>query len=128
MVDEIKCYCEAPARLRHSKYGPFWGCTRWPECDGTVGCHPGTTRPLGVLADKSTRQARIRAHEALDGLWEPLGKKYRSVAYRMLAIEMGVDEAHMGEMSREECRLVVEWAEAVGPEEILEYGEGERVL
>ena len=114
------CYCGAPARLRKSRYGPFWSCSRWPECDGTVGCHPGTTTPLGSLADKETRQARKRAHDAFDVLWKPLGREYRATAYRMLADELELDEAHMGEMSREECERVVEWSEGMGPEDVEE--------
>jgi ssDNA-binding Zn-finger/Zn-ribbon topoisomerase 1 len=121
----VQCYCGADARLRRSKYGPFWSCSLWPECDGTVGCHPGTTTPLGTLADKATRQARIKAHDAFDALWQPLGKSYRATAYRMLAEELEVDEAHMGEMSREDCERVVEWAEALGPEDVGGYAEME---
>ncbi len=28
--------CGAPMTLRQSRYGPFWGCTRYPECKGTL--------------------------------------------------------------------------------------------
>ncbi len=28
--------CGAPMVLRQSRYGPFWGCSRYPECKGTL--------------------------------------------------------------------------------------------
>jgi ssDNA-binding Zn-finger/Zn-ribbon topoisomerase 1 len=120
-MSTVTCYCGAPGVLRESRWGKFWGCDRWPECDGTVGCHPGTSTPLGTMADKVTRSARIQAHDAFDALWEPLGKPYRKHAYRMLGEEFGIDEPHIGEMDAEMCERVVEWAQAMGPEDVEEY-------
>jgi len=121
MSDAPPCYCGSPTRLRHSKYGPFYSCTRWPECDGTVGCHPGTTTPLGTPANKATRQARMDAHNAFDALWKPMDgqrKRYRSAAYTWLAHELGQSEVHMGEMSAEECGRVIELCDGMGPEDL----------
>lgn len=109
----MKCFCGAPALLRDSKWGKWYACTRFPACDGAVGCHKGTDRPLGTLADKPTRQARKEAHEAFDPLWQD-GDMTRSEAYAWLASEMGLGEVHIGEMSREECAQVVELVEAEG--------------
>lgn len=121
--DAPTCYCGAPTRLRESQYGHFYGCSRYPDCDGLVGAHPGTTKPLGVPAPKATRQARKRAHDAFDALWQPMGseaKAYREAAYRWLADEFEADEVHIGEMDEEECERVIELCEGMGPEDIRE--------
>lgn len=119
-MSELSCYCGAPARLRKSKYGPFWSCSRWPECDGTVGCHPGTTKPLGSLADKETRQARALAHSAFDGLWEAEDGPSRSGAYTWLAwrIEVDPEECHIGSFDLDTCKKVVAYATTTTPAEV----------
>ena len=62
-----KCpYCGAPVLLKDSNYvyhnnknyGKMWVCSNYPECDAYVGCHPGTTIPLGRLADSALRKAK----------------------------------------------------------------------
>jgi hypothetical protein len=48
---------------------PMWKCTACP--DSYVGCHPGTTDPLGFPADKGLRRARSMLHEhRIDPLWQ----------------------------------------------------------
>ena len=115
------CYCGSPSVLRKSRYGQFWACSRGYDCDGLVGCHPGTKTPLGVLADKPTRDARKQAHDAFDGLWEPMGSEsrtYRAAAYRWLAEELDIDEPHMGAMDRETALHVVEMCEGMDPDDL----------
>ena len=35
--DEVSCpKCGAPMKIRKSQYGVFYGCTRYPECDGII--------------------------------------------------------------------------------------------
>lgn len=46
----------------------FYQCRACP--DAYVGCHPGTTDPLGRLADKKLRLAKSHAHAVFDPLWE----------------------------------------------------------
>lgn len=101
--------CGAEMKLRQSRYGPFYGCPRYPECDGKHGAHPNGD-PLGVPAKKATREARQRAHAAFDELWRS-GELSRGQAYKRLAEHMGVDEVHIGEMDEEQCDQVVAWAE-----------------
>lgn len=50
--------CQAPMLLRESRFGKFYGCTRFPECRGTHGAHPDG-RPLGVPANAETKEARV---------------------------------------------------------------------
>ena len=44
-------------------YGPVYICK---PCQAWVGCHRGTIKPLGRLADKELRRAKIAAHDAFD--------------------------------------------------------------
>lgn len=107
-------YCEKVAKLvptdfvhgTHMAYGEQWVCR---PCDASVGCHKGTTRPKGSLANKALRQARIRAHGALDPLWKPGGGMERREAYAWLAEHMGVDgkHCHIGMFDIDQCSRVV---------------------
>lgn len=117
------CYCGSNTVLRRSSYGPFWGCERWPECDGLVGCHPGSTTPLGTPADQATRSARRTAHEAFDALWAEAGSSARSAAYRWLAETLGLteDECHMAHMDIETCEAVIAAVEQMEPEALEAY-------
>lgn len=109
--------CGAPAVLvdgrvlrpdvRKFHHRNFWTC---PKCDVHVGCHKGTTEPLGTLADRETRQARLEAHEAFDRLWKfKVWNLDRPQWYAWLADKLGLtaDECHIGRMDREMCREVV---------------------
>lgn len=92
---------------------PFWRCL----CGAYVGCHPGTYKALGTPCGYATRQARIAAHEALDGLWrrkmakDGVGKhEARPAAYRWMAAQLNIDPArcHIGMMNEATARRVVE--------------------
>lgn len=99
--------CGREMMLKRSKYGPFYGCVAWPQCEATHGAHPDG-RPLGIPADKATREARMRAHEAFDG-WRKAAGVRRPMAYRELAkrMEMTEDEAHIGRFDIDQCERVV---------------------
>ena len=78
-------------------------------CNARVGCHPGTTKPLGRLANAELRVAKIAAHAAFDPMWRD-GSRKRKAAYKWLAEQLGVDvnACHIGEFDVETCRRVVE--------------------
>ena len=48
----------------------FYGCSNWPECNGVHGAHLNG-EPLGIPADKETKQWRIKAHERFDEICPP---------------------------------------------------------
>lgn len=116
-------HCGQPARLGDSaeiygtSYGPAWICARYPRCDSYVGCHPGTTRPLGTLADYRTRKSRRAAHEVFDRIWltrwhrkrqaDPAYTKAmaRGGRYKALAEALGipVQECHIAMFDDETC-------------------------
>lgn len=90
----------------------FWQCA---PCDAYVGCHRGTTNPLGRLADATLRMWKGRAHVAFDAHWK--GYKYverrrvaRTAAYARLAVDLGIDpkDCHIGMFDRATCERVVQ--------------------
>lgn len=88
---------------------------RCAPCSAWVGCHDGTTTPLGRLANDKLRKAKIRAHAAFDPLWR---KNYanwdesyfkdRGTAYKWLAEQLGItrDECHIGMFDVDMCQRV----------------------
>lgn len=118
-------YCNSAARLvddatiYHGRsYGKkVWVCEQFPACDSYVGCHKGSDRPLGRMANKALRDAKQAAHGAFDALWlrkverEGCSKKHaRTAGYAWLARQLGIraDECHIGMMDAETCLRVVE--------------------
>lgn len=122
----MKCpYCDRRAELIDSaeiyhgrSYGPRWICR---PCDAHCGCHPGTTKPLGTLANPETRAARVRAHAAFDPLWQMADRLYpnarhprrlrnlaRGRAYAWLAQQLNVEECHIGESFKHTCDQIVQ--------------------
>lgn len=95
----------------------FWQCA---PCAAYVGCHAAGngygdgTRPLGILANAMLRSAKKAAHASFDGIWKD-GHMPRKAAYRWLAKEMGLEEAHchIGMFTVEQCRkaktVCTEW-------------------
>ena len=108
-------YCDKPAELVGGsvvypsrpdlKSKRFYLCRK---CSAWVGCHAGTNRPLGRLADKALRRVRQQAHAAFDPIWK-CGKTSRTQAYRWLADKMGLplDDTHIAKFTVEQCKQVV---------------------
>jgi hypothetical protein len=82
---------------------------RCQPCDAFVGCHPGSTKPLGRLANAELRRAKSAAHAAFDPLWKQ-GAMHRSSAYAWLAQMLGIagSDCHIGLFDVEMCNRVVE--------------------
>ena len=118
-------YCEREARFLPSSetiygrdYGPVYVCV---PCDARVGCHRGTTRPLGRLANAELRLAKRGAHDAFDRTWRALHEertradpsfsksRTRAKAYKRLAILLEIDarECHIGMFDLQQCARVI---------------------
>ena len=124
--------CGLPARLTDGKeiypHRPdlhakkIWVCD---SCNGYVGCHGDTARPLGTPAHRTLRDARMILHERLVdplwmeadrqlGLYEPESDKARMVirqtargrVYQYLAVQLGIDrsECHIAMFDLATCR------------------------
>jgi ssDNA-binding Zn-finger/Zn-ribbon topoisomerase 1 len=112
VAHELTCtQCGAPMRVKDGKFRSFYGCSRWPGCDGAIGMHADGT-PLGTQADKGTRQLRIAAHAAFDQLWRS-GRITRKEAYRWMCnrLKLSEDEGHIGKLNAEQCVQLVEHCE-----------------
>jgi ssDNA-binding Zn-finger/Zn-ribbon topoisomerase 1 len=96
-------------RLLMSKsYGPFYGCTRFPECRGVHGAYPDG-RPRGVPGDKATRRARIRAHKVFDLLWKDKRMtRPKAYAWMRKAMKLKEDEAHIGMFTVQQCEQLID--------------------
>lgn len=89
-------------------------CGLWPWallCSGGesyVGLHPFTAIPLGTLADARTREARKRAKDIFNPLWQS-GRMSRHQAYALLAGRLGIDVAscHIGWFDEQQCERAI---------------------
>jgi len=92
----------------------FWQCQK---CQSYVGCHENSNKPYGILADKDTREMRIKVHSIFDPIWQyyiyrfSMQKyKVRGKAYKWLAEEMGlkIKYCHIGMFDIEMCEKAIE--------------------
>lgn len=117
-------YCDSPVKLMTSREvyqgrdfgGQVWACSQFPRCHAYVGCHPGTKKPLGRLANKELRAWKVMAHAEFDPMWkhkmerEQLSKsKARQAGYVWLAAQLGIEvkKCHIGWFDVEQCKRVV---------------------
>ncbi len=125
----MRCpYCGSPVIYRsadgiyrnNDKNAMLYVCSRYPECDAYVRVHPGTSIPMGSLADQKLRTLRRTAHRAFDRLYQS-GRMSRQDAYRWLADLMCVplSQAHIGYLGEYYCRQVIQKSR-----ELLEYPGG----
>lgn len=100
--DEIYCGREALKDI------PFYECL---PCDAHVGCHKGTTNPMGSPANYELRKARNAAHKAFDSIWKnpKITKMCRADAYSWLSRQTRIPykECHIGMMDVKQCNLTV---------------------
>lgn len=115
----MKCpYCGAEVVLKdanfiyHSKksreWGSFWVCSNFPICNSYVGCHKGTTLPLGRLANERLRTLKREAHKHFDPIWKS-GLMNRKDAYKWLSSMLNVpmEECHIGMFDIKMCQKVI---------------------
>lgn len=97
--------CGSPMRLQTSKYGLFYGCSRFPECKETHGAHPDG-KPLGRPAKKDIRLLRREIHALAEHIWRWSVKKERSAMYVWL--KKNTKSGHIGEMEKSELMALKE--------------------
>ena len=88
------------------------------NCNARVGCHKGTNRPLGNVANEVLRLKRRETHQVFDAFWQGNGMS-RTKAYKWLAAQMRLSEkdAHIGGFEMDQCQKVIELCEKWNNEE-----------
>lgn len=91
-------------------YGMVYLCKK---CNAYVGCHKGTDKALGRLANKSLREAKKEAHRHFDVIWK---EKHltRNEAYLKLSNYLGLPPkyTHIGMFREDTCKKVIEFSKA----------------
>lgn len=79
------------------------------NCNARVGCHKGTTRPLGNVANEALRLKRIETHHVFDAYWKSQHMT-RTGAYKWLSQQMRlpVKLTHIGGFEMDQCQQVIE--------------------
>ena len=86
----------------------MWVCSKFPKCNSYVGCHKGTTLPLGRLANERLRTLKAEAHKQFDPIWKS-GLMSRKQAYNWLAdmLRISVEDCHIGMFDIKMCQKVI---------------------
>ena len=70
LVPAAEVYGMAAAKRLGIEQERFYQCQ---NCNARVGCHKGTTRPLGNLANETLRMKRKETHQIFDSFWRERG-------------------------------------------------------
>ena len=63
------------------------------NCNARVGCHRGTTRPLGNVANEVLRLKRMETHQVFDAYWKG---------------RLPEEKAHIGGFEMDQCQQVID--------------------
>ena len=82
------------------------------NCNARVGCHKGTNRPLGNVANEVLRLKRRETHQVFDAFWQGNGMS-RTKAYKWRAAQMQLSEkdTHIGGFEMDQCQQVIDLCE-----------------
>lgn len=85
-------------------------CINYPNCEAYVGCNDDG-KPLGRLANKKLRRAKIDAHAVFDELWKS-NKMKRNVCYKELSEDLGIPPqyTHIGMFGEVTLKKVIIWS------------------
>ncbi len=105
MTDAREIYGDAVERLGLEKEKIYLCRT----CNARVGCHKGTERPLGNVANEVLRLKRRETHDVFDAFWRRKGLS-RTQAYQWLAEQLRLPEsrAHNASFEMDECQRVID--------------------
>ena len=98
-------------RLGHSGICRYCGGNihQCQNCNARVGCHKGTKRPLGSVANETLRLKRMETHHVFDSFWRRKGMT-RTQAYRWLAkkLDLPVKRTHIGGFEMDQCQMTID--------------------
>ena len=79
------------------------------NCNARVGCHKGSTRPLGNVANEMLRLKRMEAHRVFDDSWRSRHMS-RTQAYKWLSQQLRIPlkRTHIGGFEMDQCQKVIE--------------------
>jgi hypothetical protein len=104
-------YCGRRAEFVDSKavygksYGMIYLCR---ACGAYVGTHPGSSTPLGRLANAQLRKWKRAAHEAFDPLWKSkLFTRYDAYIWLAEKMRLPLEKTHIGMFDVPECKQVI---------------------
>lgn len=110
-------YCGSHTILRsadgiyidNSRDTMLYVCKNYPRCDSYVRVHPGTTIPMGSVANRELRSLRAEAHRHFDKLHKT-GVMTKQDAYQWLAdlLSAPLSQAHIGYLGEYYCGKVIE--------------------
>ncbi|NHB94484.1 zinc-finger-containing protein [Photorhabdus cinerea] len=103
-------YCKGDVTIASHKEVFGRNYSKWPwlyictECRAYVGMHQFTCIPLGTLANKATRNARMNGHYHFEEMREKCNLG-RTDAYKFLARKLGINfsECHFGWFDIDTC-------------------------
>lgn len=113
---EICPYCGQPSvRIRADEFYNYKGTGELmvcKKCNAWVGCYksgPNKGKPMGRLANRNLRKAKVAAHAELDRLWHT--KEERSALYARLSEHLGLppEYTHIGMFSEATCLKVLDF-------------------
>ena len=89
------------------------------NCNARVGCHKGTTKPLGNVANEALRLKRIETHHVFDAFWKARHMT-RSNAYKWLSQQMRLPAkaTHIGGFEMDQCQQVIDLCSTADREEV----------
>ena len=110
-------YCGSTVTLRsadgiyrdNSAEAKLYVCSKYPECDAYVRVIPGTSTPVGSMANGDLRALRREAHRHFDLLHQS-GLMTRREAYMWLAgmLQAPLSKSHIGYLGEHYCNQVIE--------------------
>lgn len=105
LVPAEKVYREATERLKQQRQWIY----QCQNCNARVGCHRGSKRPLGNVANEVLRLKRVETHQVFDAFWKRRHMT-RTAAYKWLAAQMALMEsqAHIGGFEMDQCQRVID--------------------
>lgn len=73
-------------------------------CGDYVGCHKGTTKALGTLANSELREKRIRVHKAFDLIWNSTASRKKAYIYLAEELNIPLAKCHIGLFNLDLCQ------------------------
>ena len=92
------------------RFGAFYGCINFPECQGTAGAH-GDGRPLGKAVNKKTKLQRVVVHKVLTTLQK--NKHWnRNALYDWLdKLFSEKEHVHIADLDKQEIKKIIREAQ-----------------